>query len=72
MRECVQSTTEGIKKVRNSFYQEVEELVELCEELSAIEMPMQKKKRHRSFGPTEHNLGRSTFKFFFSSMLNNF
>ena len=67
VRECVQSTAEGIKEARNNFpqlYKEIDELIDSCEDLSEIAMPRLQKKGHRSFGQTEHNVGKSTFEYF--------
>ena len=68
VRECVQSTAEGIKEAaRNNFpqlYKEVDEFIDSCEDLSEIAMPRLQKKGHRSFGQTAHNLGKSTFEYF--------
>ena len=67
VRECVQSTAEGIKEARNNFpqlYKEVDEFIDSCEDLSEIAMPRLQKKGHRSYGQTEHNLGKSTFEYF--------
>ena len=52
---------------RNNFpqlYKEVEEFIDSCEDLSEIAMPRLQKKENRSFGQTEHNLGKSTFEYF--------
>ena len=67
VRECVQSTAEGIKEARNhlpQLYKEVNKFIALCEDLSEIAMPRLQKKGHRSFGQTEHNLGKSTIEYF--------
>ena len=67
VRECVQSTAEGIKEARNNFpklYKEVDEFIDSCEDLSEIAMPRLQKKGHRGFVQTEHNLGKSTFEYF--------
>ena len=67
VRECVQSTAERIKEARNNFPQlceEADEFNDSCEDLSEIAMPRLQKKGHRSFGQTEHNLGKSTFECF--------
>ena len=67
VRECVQSAAEGIKEARNNFpqlYKEVDEFIDSCEDFSEIAMPRLQKKGHRSFGQTEHNLGKSTFEYF--------
>ena len=55
VRECVQSTAEGIKEARNNFpqlYKEIDEFIDSCEDLSEIAMPRLQKKGHRGFGQT--------------------
>ena len=47
-----------------NFIKEVDEFIDSCEDLSEIAMPRLQKKGHRSFGQTEHNLGKSTFEYF--------
>ena len=68
VRECVQSTAEGIKEAARSnfprLYKEVDEFSDSCEDLGEIAMPRLQKKGHRSFGQIEHNLEKSIFQYF--------